>query len=415
LRASSLRAIHIHHGLRPNADAWAHHCSTLAAKLGVPLEVIRVKVSQRRGDSVEASARVARYEAFGRSLQPGEVLVTAHHQDDQLETVLLQLLRGTGISGLAAVAEAAPFARGRLVRPLLTISRASLEEWARSQRLSWVDDDSNADERYDRNYLRHTVVPLIRERWPGASQALSRAARHAAEARRLLEALALADAERAAVGASLSVQRLRALDTDRRRNALRFWITRSGFVVPDTRRLEEIAGPMLAARLDANPQVRWNATTVHRHADILSIRKETAAEESQVASLDPGPAAAAPEQIWCWRESPRIELGAPFEGALSIVRDAHGPLDLDRLPEILSVRARRGGETLRPAPGARTRRLKSLLQEAKVAPGERERLPLICASSKLVAVADRWLDASVQATAQTRNRARLRLGRIRER
>jgi tRNA(Ile)-lysidine synthase len=408
LRASSLRAIHIHHGLRPNADAWADHCSTLAAKLGVPLEVIRVKVPQRRGDSVEASARVARYAALARALQPGEVLLTAHHQDDQLETVLLQLLRGAGIAGLAAVAEVAPFARGRVVRPLLTCSRASLEEWARRHRLSWVEDDSNADERYDRNYLRHTVVPLIRERWPGAGQALSRAARHAAEARRLLDSLALVDVERAAVGPSLSAQRLRALEPDRRRNALRFWITRAGFIVPDTRRLEEIAGPLLAARFDANPQVRWNATVVERHADVLSIRKDAAAEKAFVAALDASLAIAAPEQIWRWRESPRFELTAPFVGTLSLVRDRHGPFDLDLLPEVLSVQARRGGEALRPAPGARTRKLKTLLQEAKLPPAERERLPLICAGGKLIAVADRWLDASVQATARTRHRARLR-------
>jgi tRNA(Ile)-lysidine synthase len=322
--------------------------------------------------------------------------------------VLLQLLRGTGIAGLAAMAEVAPFAGGRLVRPLLTCSRASLEEWARAHRLSWVDDDSNADERYDRNYLRHTVVPLIRERWPGAGAALSRSARHAAEARRLLDSLALADVERAAVGASLSAQRLRALDTDRRRNALRFWIARAGFIVPDTRRLEEIAGPMLAARADANPRVRWNATLVERHADMLSIREDAADQAAFVGSRDAGLAAAAAEQLWRWRESPRFALSVPFVGTLSIVRDPHGPLDLDRLPEILSVQGRRGGEMLRPAPGARTRKLKTLMQEAKLPPAERERLPLICASGKLVAVADRWLDASVQATEQTRNRARLR-------
>ena len=409
LRASSLRAIHVHHGLRPNADSWAAHCSKLAAKLRVPLEVLKVSVPQRRGDSVEASARVARYAAFARSLQPGEVLLTAHHQDDQLETVLLQLLRGTGIPGLAAVTEVSPFVRGRLVRPLLTCSRASLEEWARGHDLSWIDDGSNADERYDRNYLRHTVVPLIRERWPGAAAALSRTARHAAEAQRLLESLALADVERTSVGASLSTQRLRALDPDRRRNALRFWIRRGGFIVPDTRRLEEIAGPLLDARPDANPQVRWESLVAERHAGLLSIRKDVAAEAALVASLDASLTASMPEQHWRWREAPQFALTAPFVGTLRIERDRHGPLDLDALPEILSVRGRRGGESLRPAPGARTRKLKSLLQEAKVPPGQREVLPLLFANGKLIAVVDRWLDASVQATSRTRHRARLHL------
>jgi len=409
LRASSLlRAIHIHHGLRPNADAWATHCAQLAKKLHVPLEIIRVKVPQRRGDSLEASARVARYAAFARSLQPGEVLLTAHHQDDQLETVLIQLLRGGGIGGLAATAEVAPFAKGRLVRPLLTCSRANLEAWAREHALTWIEDDSNADERYDRNYLRHTVVPLIRERWPGADAALSRTARHAAEARRLLESLARADVERASVGASLSAQRLRVLDPDRRRNALRFWIARSGFILPDTRRLDEIAGPLLDARADANPQVRWEAVILERHADLLSIRKDAAAEAALETSLDAALSAPEPLRTWWWRQQPELQLPAPFAGTLSVVADPHGPLDLEALPPILSVQARRGGESLRPAPGARTRKLKALLQEAKVPLAQREALPLLYGDGKLLAVADRWLDASVHATRRSQQRARLR-------
>jgi tRNA(Ile)-lysidine synthase len=428
----------VNHNLRPNANAWATHCSTLAAKLAVPLTVLKVHVPKPRGSSLEASAREARYAALAKALDPGEVLLTAHHQDDQLETVLLQLLRGAGVPGLAAMPDIAPFAAGRLARPLLTRSRLELEEWARAHDLTWIDDDSNTDERFDRNYLRHSVVPLIRKRWPGAGTAVSRTARHAAEARRLLESLALADVERASIGASLSAQRLRVLDADRRRNALRFWIARNGFTVPDTRRLEEIAGPLLDARSDAKPQVRWNATLVERHADQLSIRKDATAEAAFATSPDDSPQAAdsprdaetprdaatprapgpprnahsarevGPAQRWRWRDSPRLELGTPLAGTLAIVRDRHGPLDLDALPEILSVQPRRGGEALRPAPGARTRKLKALLQEARVPPAQRESLPLLYANGKLIAVADRWLDASVQASPRGKRRARLR-------
>lgn len=468
LSASSLRAIHVHHGLHPNADKWSTHCSKLASTLGVALDVIKVRVPRLRGGSLEAAARDARYAALAAALRPGEVLLTAHHQDDQLETVLLQLLRGAGIAGLAAMPDVAPFgAGGRLVRPLLTRSRLDLEEWARAHDLAWLDDDTNTDERFDRNYLRHAVLPVIRERWPGAGAAVSRTSRHAAEARRLLDTLALADVERASIGTALSVQRLRLLDTDRRRNALRYWISRAGFTVPDTRRLDELAGPLLNARPDANPEVRWNTTVVERHADVLSIRDEavggarvtptaqsrrspmsspntalsTSSLEAPASTAQPPtPArelsasapelttsmpqlstsapqvsasasqvsASAREQTWRWRESPRFDLRPPFAGTLSIVRDRHGPLDLDALPEVLTVQGRRGGETLRPAPSARTRKLKSLLQEAKVPPAQRELLPLICAEGKLIAVADRWLDASVQATRQTRHRARLR-------
>ena len=413
LRASSLRAIHIHHGLHPNANSWAAHCSKLARKLGVPLQVVNVRVPRSRGASLEASAREARYTALASALQAGEVLLTAHHQDDQLETVFLQLLRGAGVAGLAAMPDVAPFAQGRLARPLLTRSRVDLEEWARTRNLAWIDDDTNTDERFDRNYLRRTVLPLIRERWPGAGAAVSRAARHAGEARRVLDSVALADVERASVGASLSSQRLRVLDADRRRNALRFWIARTGFVVPDTRRLDELSGPLLEARADANPQVRWNDVLVERHADVLSIRAVAAASAGALPAAPPAaalgvPAAAARlSQDWNWRESPRLQLTGPGGGPLALERDRHGPLDLDALPEILSVQARRGGESLRPAPGARTRKLKTLLQEAKVPPALREQLPLLYANGKLIAVADRWLDASVHATSRTRHRARL--------
>lgn len=392
-----LRAIHIHHGLHPNADQWSDHCRKLARHFKVPLTVVRVKVSAARGDSVEAAARDARYTAFAHALKPGEALLTAHHQDDQLETVLLQLLRGAGIAGLAAMPDVAPFERGLLVRPLLQRTRAELEAWVREQGLACVDDDSNANDRFDRNYLRRNVLPLIRARWPSAAAAVARSARHAAEARRLLESLARADVERAANGAALSVQVLRTLDPDRRRNAVRFWIARAGHSLPDTRRLEEIVGPLLDARADANPFVSWNGVTIRRASGVLSIE----------TSRTRGPRSA--EQValqWDWRKSPMLELPSTG-GSLAIEADRHGPIDLDALPPLLAVQRRQGGESLRPRPGGRTRRLKALLQEARVPASERDRLPLLFADTRLVAVADRWVDASVQATAGSVRRGRL--------
>ena len=391
-----LRAVHVHHGLHSNADRWSEHCESVAARFGVPLTVLRVKVARPRGESLEAAARDARYEALGRVLLPGECLLTAHHEDDQLETVLLQLMRGAGVAGLAAMPEVSRFAQGQLVRPLLTRSRAELELWARSQGLSWVDDDSNAYEQLDRNFLRRRVLPLMRERWPSAAASASRTARHAAEARRLLDALALADVERASNGSALSVQRLRVLDGDRRRNAIRFWISRAGFPLPDTRRLNEVCGALLDARADANPEVRWNTTVVQRHADLLSVG---AAAVAAAVDADGTP--------WDWHAAPRIELGAPH-GALSIDVDPHGPLDLGALPEGLTVRLRRGGERLRPSRGRPTRTLKALFQESRVPLADRERIPLLFAGDRLLAAGDRWLDASIQAGAATEWRARLR-------
>ncbi|TLY79991.1 MAG: tRNA(Ile)-lysidine synthetase, partial [Gammaproteobacteria bacterium] len=319
-----------------------------------------------------------------------------------LETVLLQLLRGSGPAGLAAMPAIAPFASGWLVRPLLSRTRAELEAWVRARGLTWIEDETNADERLDRNYLRHRVLPLIRARWPGSAVAVTRSARHAAEAQRLLDLLARADVERASDGDSLSVKALRALAADRRRNALRFWIAGSGRLVPETRRLEEIAGPLLDARADANPRVAWGRVVVQRHADLLSI----GTRERDVSAAEPAAASPPPEIPWPWQTASSCDLPRRL-GRLQLKSDERGPLDLDALPEVLTIRWRRGGERLRPRRGGPRRALKSLLQEAHVSVAQRARLPLLFSGEQLIAVADLWLDASVQATAAAPRRARL--------
>jgi tRNA(Ile)-lysidine synthase len=417
--ATGLRALHVDHGIRPASKQWAAQCRALARRQRVPLKVLTTKVERVAGESLEATAREARYRLLANELRPGEILLTAHHSDDQLETVLLQLLRGSGLPGLAGMPSLAPFARGWLGRPLLSRSRAELEAWARSHDLQWIDDDSNADETLDRNYLRRRILPLIRERWPGAAAAVTRSARHAAEAQSLLDVLARADVERASYGESLSVKTLRALPLSRRRNALRFWIARAGYLAPDTRRLEEIAGPLLAARADANPFVEWGPGAaavrarfggrVQRCGDLLQLLAsvEVARTPADDSSREPTPA----DLAWFWRTSPRFELPNNL-GALELVPDARGPLDLDLLPEPLTIGWRAGGERLSPRRGGPRRALKNLLQEARVPVTERARLPLLFSVTsqevKLLAVADLLLDEAVQATSAARHRARLR-------
>jgi tRNA(Ile)-lysidine synthase len=389
-----LRALHVDHRLHPHSSSWAAHCRRVARALGVPLRVRTAKVARARGESLEAAARAARYGLLATALAPDEALLTAHHQDDQLETVLLQLLRGAGVAGIAAMPALAAFARGRLVRPLLPWSRAELTAWVRSQGLEWIEDPGNSELRLDRNYLRARVLPLIRERWPAAAATVTRAARHAAEAQRLLDAVGAADAARASFGAMLSAQRLRTLPPERRRNALRFWITAAGHLAPPASRLEEIAGPLLQARADAQPCVRWEGALLQRQADLLSLRAA------------PGTTARLEEVSWPWRR--RRTCALPGSGGkLTLKRDARGPLDLDALPATLTIRARRGGERLRPVRAGPRRALKSLLQEGRVPVAERARLPLIFAAETLIAVAGLWLDESVQASAASRRRARL--------
>jgi tRNA(Ile)-lysidine synthase len=400
-RPRGLRAVHVDHGLHPDSRRWSRQAVRLARSLGVPCEVLTVRVPRTPGASVEARAREARYRVIAAGLAPGEVLLTAHHEDDQLETVLLQLLRGAGVAGIAAMPELARFAGGLLARPLLTRARAELLAWVRTRGLECLEDPSNREDRYDRNYLRLRVLPLIRARWPGAAATVSRTARLAAEAQRLLETEALADLARARHGAALSASALRALPPERRRNALRFWIAARGFAVPSSRRLEEIAGPLLAARPDAQPLVAWPGARLRRAGELLEL--SGAGSGAAAPARPPG---AARRVRWRWRTRPVCVLPAGG-GRLELRSDARGPLDLAALAAELTIRWRQGGERLAPVKGGPRRALKSLLQEARVPADERGRLPLVYCRGKLVAVADLWLDAAVQADATARRRARL--------
>ena len=400
-RPQALRAVHVDHGLHPDSRSWGARAAEVAAGLGVPCEVLEAKVTRARGESPEARARAARYRLLAGTLRPGEVLVTAHHEDDQLETVLLMLLRGAGVAGLAAMPALAPFAPGLLARPLLTRTRRELEAFVRNAGLPYLEDPSNADAGPDRNFLRLRVLPVIRERWPGVTTTVGRTARHAAEAQELLEGLALADLSAARHGQSLAASALRALPPERRRNALRFWIADRGFSVPPTPRLNEIAGPLLAARADAQPAVEWPGVRLERQAGLLTLRPAGRAGRE----IGKGGSAVPREIAWAWRAEPICPLPDGL-GQIELRADAHGPVSLGALPARLTIRWRRGGERLAIAPGRPRRTLKSLLRESQLPPAERARLPLVYGGGRLLAVADLWLDQSVRAGSRTRRRAR---------
>jgi tRNA(Ile)-lysidine synthase len=388
-----LRAMHIDHGLHAQSRSWVSICRATCRTLHLPFASRRLSLAPRRGESLEALARAARYAALTAALGPGEVLLTAHHLEDQLETVLLQLLRGAGVPGLAAMPAVMPLGRGFLARPLLDVPRAQLRAWVRSHGLRCVADPSNTDDRYDRNYLRHQVLPPIVQRWPAAARTVARSARHMAAAQELLDERARADVGRAADGAALSVAALRALPVARRRNALRFWIAASGRLVPDAPRLEEIAVRLLAARAGANPSVRWGPHQVQRQLGRLTLHEV--------------PAAMPPYELtWDARRTRRLTLPGG-RGRLELVLSAHGLIDAARLPAQLTVRTRRGGERLRPRAGGPSRTLKSLLQNERIALSERQQLPLLFAGEQLVAAGDLWVDARCQPGAPGAKRLRL--------
>ncbi|HET9474733.1 MAG TPA: tRNA lysidine(34) synthetase TilS [Steroidobacteraceae bacterium] len=389
-----LRLVHIDHGLQPSSAEWAKHCARVARGLRLPLVVLRANIKRKRGESPEAAARAARYALLEQTMKRGEVLVTAQHRDDQVETLLLQLFRGAGVAGLAAMPRLAPFGAGHIARPLLDISRREIEAAARAAKLRWIEDPTNRDVRFSRNFLRHRLLPMIREHWPGAARALARTASNLAEAQTLLAERGQQDLAAAADGSGLSVSALRALTPARRRNALRIFIARAGLELPEASRLREMSGPLLEAREDAQPEVRWSNARIKRRATRLELE----------TSHEPPPELVA--KSWCCHDDRRLIL--EDGSALEIIEDALGAIDLDLLPQVVEVRPRAGGERLRPGPRARTQALKKLIQAAKLPVEVRARLPLLYSGDRLIAAGDRWIDASIAANDKSRHRARLR-------
>jgi tRNA(Ile)-lysidine synthase len=373
-----VRAMHIDHGLHADSARWRDHCERQARDLQVEFTSIRVEVRGRDELGLEMAAREARYAAFAQALRPGEYLLLGHHADDQLETVLLALMRGAGVLGLSGMPRFERFARGALLRPLLDFTRAELEQWARAEGLCWLGDPSNDDHTLDRNFIRHRVVPALRERWPAAARTAVRSTQHLQEAWRTLEQLAALDAETAVSGDCLDVSKLAQLNPERRRNLLRYWIRQRGARAPSTRKLAAIEHDMLVASADRTPCVSWDGWQMHRHRGWLYC-------EPQLPVLDA-------DQEISWPHQEPLVLPAGL-GTLRMTASASGGLDPARLPPTLTVRFRAGGETLRPVGHAFHHKLKKLLQAADILPWWRERLPLIHAGRQLAAVGDLWVAA----------------------
>jgi len=377
-RTARLRAVHVHHGLHADADIWATHCQTFCAALGIELTVVRVNVDRTSGLGLEAAARNARYAAFAAHLQPGETLALAHHRDDQAETVLLRLLRGSGSDGLAAMTVQRAFASGVLWRPLLAIERAQLHDYAHAHRLQWIEDPSNAEHGPDRNFLRHRVLPLLRERWPHASQVLARSAGHLADAAALLREHTtqhLADV-RGPDPHTLKVSALLHHDPRWRARVLRLWIEQLDLPPLPGDAPARIEAELLDARADAQPRYRWRDAAMQRWRDLL-----------HAGSL---------------RTSMPVDWSTLWDGRQPLVLPTGDRLILDgsagyAFESPLQVHTRRGGERLRLPGRTHHHSLQHALQQHGVPPWQRTRLPLLSASDgELLAAGDRVISARMQ-------------------
>jgi tRNA(Ile)-lysidine synthase len=374
-RGLPVRAVHVDHGLQAAAAEFREACAALCRGLDIPLTVIRVAVHSPPGASVEASARDARYAALALDLQPGECLLTAHHSEDQAETLLLQALRGAGLKGLSAMPLRRPLGLGWHVRPLLDVPQRELLAFGS---LPSVKDPMNQDARFDRSYLRRELWPLIRIRWPGSAAALTRTARHLAEAQESLDRTAAAHIGRLRDGEALSVPGLRALDRVERIDAVRFWLCESGVEPPSTARLTEALRQMLDAHVDHLPCVFWGGHALRRYRERIFL---TPAFLPRLEGALP----------WPVEPNSSVDLG-PSLGTLRWVAQAGG-IDAARVPHTVVVRRRDGGEVLRPAAHARTQSVRHLCQRHGVLPWMRDALPLVFEGDALIAVADLWLEA----------------------
>ena len=358
----SISVIHVHHGLQAVADDWAVHCTQVCASLGVDMQVVRVKVEDS-GQGVEAAAREVRYAALRAAMKAGDVLATAHHRDDQAETVLLRLLRGTGPSGLAAIRPLAEFAPGWLWRPLLDVPRTRLKTYAKRHALTWIEDPHNQNARFARSFLRAEILPRLQAQWPAAAQNLARAAELAAETAELLHELAVNDlAELAEPSGPLPIDRLQALSPGRRRNLVRHWVEARGLPLPFHDTLLHLEREVLQAAEDADPVLAWPGGEFRRYRGRLFA----------MPVLPP----VAPKFSAEWDGRGTLAL-PPGCGRL------HTPAG-NRRPSPCTVRLARPGDRFRPFGSTQTRTLKNLFQERGIPTWVRQRTPLVAREDHIV-------------------------------
>jgi len=368
----SLRAVHVNHGISPNAARWAEFCGGLCTRLGVPLQLESVDISPHRHLGLEGAARRSRHEAFARV--DADFVVLAQHSDDQAETLLLRLLRGAGLRGLAAMSAlcSIPGMRARLLRPLLAVSRAEIETHARLRGLEWVEDESNADTIRRRNFLRRDVFPLLERQFPGARATVARAAAHLAEARELLDEMARADFERCAGAEGVNVADLRGLGEARAKNLLRYWCETKNIEPLSAARTGELLRQLSESRPDARIGLAVPGWTFLRYRERLYLRH---ASETIARNLC---------EVWDGANVlPMLSLG----GVLKFKPEEGRGLSLAKLRAgRVTVRLRQGGERLRLDARRPRRTLKNLFQERGVPPWRRDRLPLVYCGDELVSV-----------------------------
>ena len=377
----SLLAVHIHHGLMADADLWTRQCESFCQKFKIPLEIVKVTVD-RHGKSLEAAARQARYAALQKYVQADTALLTAHHQDDQAETILLHLIKGAGSAGLAGMPVSKPFGRGWHFRPLLSVSRKILREYVLQQKLSFIEDPSNLDTQHERNYLRHKIIPELKTRWPEAVSGMARSAQHQSDNLRLSKDLAEQDLKQIAEpDGALFIPRLKTLTEQRQKNCLRYWLRYLGGedINPTANQLDSLMEELIDSSWDAEPELLLGKKIIHRYRDKLYQlpRREIFFKEKQIE--------------WQLNRPLKIPAHGIYLEPWSVLAQHKNLSEKDKL----IVRFRRGGEKIYSPEKKQHRQLKKLLQEWGVPPWRRSQIPLLYLGEELLIV---WGYVSINQT-----------------
>lgn len=369
-RGYAIECMHVHHGISPRADEWSDFCAQLCAARNIKLDIIRVELEQVSVKGLEGSARIARYGALSR--KGADFVVLAHHLQDQAETILLQLVRGSGAKGLSAMPETRASNGVRIIRPMLNEPFSEIQGYVGSRRLAWVTDESNDDTRFSRNFVRHEILPMLEARFRGTTAALARSAGHMAEAQKLLEELAALDLAGMKRDGGLSITCLQVLDDIRAKNVLRFYFAHHGLDLPQSVHLGELLRQIKSIRPDSKITFNLGKMIARCHKGVLLLEAAMATSGSGFERNWTG------ESVWNLPE---------FGGVLSFFPALGEGVSAAKLSLVpVTVRLRRGGERMQMDSLRPRRTLKNLFQEAGIPPWRRRRLPLIYVGEDLAFV-----------------------------
>lgn len=368
----NLRAIHINHGLSPNANHWEKQCQEICHQYQIPLHIKQLKLSKKPKMSLEDLARRARYDVFRQYLSQGETLVTAHHQDDQAETLLLQLFRGAGPKGLASMPGYVSFGQGFLIRPLLNFQKLALQQYAEKEGLQWIEDESNGNINFDRNFLRHEILPLLKQRWPNIADNLARSAYHCANADKYIaqQVVHIFEDLFNSENLALHIPSLLNHSIETQNYVIRYWLQRLDFPLPSTKKLGILHDEILKSRHDGNPLLRWKQVEIRRYNNYLYAMSPLSAHNTTL--------------VIRWQMTDDLILPNNL-GVIKLDELINSGINLD-IPEPITVRFRQGGERCRLKNRTHTHSLKKLFQDWKIPPWNRDRIPLLYKGDELKAI-----------------------------